>query len=226
MIDIHTHLLPNIDDGSQSIEESVFMSKEEVKNLVTDAICTPHMRLNVFTPKKEEVINSYNKLKEALTKQNIPLNLHLGWELHHSDDVIKQNEVDSYVYNGKNVVLLEFKNDEEDGVEICYKYIKKGYKVILAHVERYDYIIDDYDELKNLGVMFQVNAESVVGKSIFKCVKRVKKLLKLGYVDFVASDIHYTRTNQMLKAKIKIEKKYGTEVANKLFIENAKKVLL
>ena len=124
-------------------------------------------------------------------------------------------------------VLIEFSvSEQEDVSEAVYEIARMGYSPIIAHVERYPYLtVSDIFEIKDLGGLIQVNADSIVGKykRLFK--KRIKELFKNDLVDFVASDVHFGRNNCMQKAREYVGKKYGEEIMNKVFIENAKKIL-
>ena len=122
--------------------------------------------------------------------------------------------------------MLEFSTkNENDIAEAVYTCVEKGFIPIIAHIERYYYAnIEIAKEIKELGGFIQVNAGSVCGK--FGPYKRkATALIKAGLVDFVASDVHFKRTNYMLKAYNVAVKKFGRETADKLFTENAKTVL-
>ena len=226
IIDIHTHILPGVDDGSKSLEDSVKMCENEVKNKVTDAICTTHMHLNLYTPEQSKIEDAYISLKKELEKRNIPLKLHLGREFHHNFSYAKKKNYDiKYVIDGKNTILLELEESESDAVEVCYEYVVRGYKIILAHAERYNLTEQDVMDLKGMGVEIQLNAYSLVGlfPSIYK--RRARKILKWGFVDYVASDYHFARKNRLLKAYQYVQNKCGEEFANKVFYLNAQKLI-
>ena len=112
--------------------------------------------------------------------------------------------------NNTNYVLLEFSFSKEpdDLYDIIYNFSVNGYKIIVAHVERYDWItIDKVKGLKEEGAIIQVNSGSIVGLSSKKEKRFSKKLLRLNLVDIIASDIHSFRPSTMAKAMNKIKKK-------------------
>ena len=143
----------------------------------------------------------------------MPVKLLLGQEIYytHRVDIIKMLENGELLtMNNTNKVLLEisFVREPEDLYDILYDFSIKGYKVIVAHVERYEWItIDKVKSMKAEGAIIQINSGSIVGKTTSKEKRFVKKLLKLGLVDIVASDIHSFRSSTMEQALNKIKDK-------------------
>ncbi len=228
MIDIHAHILPFVDDGSKGLAQSLEMVKKELDLGVNALVLTPHYRFD-YKPTRAEVLNSFEALKEKLREDGCHIELYLGQELY-IDNNYKDfiaNSQDFICVNGAKNVLIEFDlGFYSDILSTVYELIRLGYRPIVAHIERYFYAdIDLAVQVKNLGGLIQVNADSIVGKNKRKYKKLTKKLFKLGLVDFVASDIHWFRENLMGKAYDFVTKKYGKELAEKVFIENAQKML-
>ena len=225
MIDIHTHILPFVDDGSANENLSVAMLKECVNQGITDIILTPHYR-KMFKKTPDELKVEFENLKSKV--KDIPINLYLGQEFY-IDENFKKNirKKQALTINGTKYLLIEFEyiNDVEM-VDIVYEVRRLGFIPIVAHYERYfDSDLTQAIEIKNLGGLIQVNADSLVGASKKFYKKLIKQLFKNDLVDFVASDVHFDRENLLWKAKNFVEKKYGKERAQKLFIENAKKLI-
>ena len=209
MIDVHTHVLPFVDDGSPSLEESLRMVKEEVENGVDTIVATPHHHLyRKYLKSVSEIEEAYLLLKNELAKQKISVNLLLGQEIYYcsSEDVaelLKQNRL--LPIAGTRTVLLEFSTTRapEDLEEVVYSLNVNGYDVIIAHVERYEWM--NYDAIANIRgkhCKIQVNAGALVGKEVSFAKKQLlKKLLKNDLVDFVASDVHSFRPCLMSKAR-------------------------
>ena len=227
MIDIHSHIIPNVDDGSTSMEASINLLKDAINEGITDIICTPHYRHKMFETTISELKIQFEKLLIETKKNNLPINLYLGQEIY----IRRPNALNEYKSNGKiitmnntNWLFLEFSyTNNIDISEVCYNAKLNGFNSIIAHIERYEYVdLNEAIEIKNTGALIQVNASSINGKYGFKTKRKVMKLIKNGIVDFVASDIHLTRENGMHKAYNKVSKKFGIEIANKLFKENAK----
>ena len=228
MIDIHTHVLPCVDDGSDSIKKSIKMLNIAVKMGVTDIILTPHYRMQ-YKLGKEQLLEEFESFKKEAKNEQIPVNLYLGQEIYVGKDYLRtfeQNKV--FTLNGTSYALLEFNFGKEcDIADAVFELSLRGYKSVIAHFERYDYAtIEEAFAIKKLGGLIQVNASSLLGKRGFSCKKMARRLLEEGLVDFVASDIHSKRTNYLEKAYKIVCKKYGKETADKVFTENAKTLFI
>ena len=227
MIDIHSHILPFVDDGCVSLEHSIQMLEKAIDQGVTDLILTPHYK-RVFPTTPEQIKKEFDVLNAEKNARNLPINLYLGHEIFmHKESTGLLLEDRLLTLNGTKYVLVEFKVREfSDIVERIYELVKAGYKPIVAHAERYNYFtIQDAQEVKELGGYIQVNAGSIKGKQRKSWKKRVRKLFKYSLVDFVASDAHEHRDNVMKKAKRWVRLRYGKNVAEKVFIENAKEII-
>lgn len=220
MLDIHSHILPNVDDGSSSLETSIKMLQEEVRNGVTDVILTPHYFFKKYTCEVLKLEATYNEIVDIVKKENIPLNLYLGQEIYFTNRVNlveKLNKGEILTLNGTKHILLEFNlgKEPEDIQEAIYNFTRCGYKVIVAHVERYSWITKDkVNQMINEGALIQVNAESLMGRNGLKIKFFTKSIVKKGLVNFIASDIHSFKKNELAKAN----KKYGKYIKEiKLF---------
>lgn len=227
MIDIHAHILPEVDDGSKCFSQSVDMLSASAAMGVTDVILTPHYRKE-YKLDKQLIVDAFNQFELSVKKEGVPIRLYLGQEIYVNSEMkslISQQKL--LTINNTNFVLVEF--DFENKKDICetvYELVSLGYKPIVAHIERYFYAdIDVAFEIKELGGFIQINAPSVVQKQSRKVLKFVKQLLKNDLVDFVASDVHYMRENCMKKAYELIKKKYGEQMAERIFVLNAKQLI-
>ena len=230
MIDLHSHIIPNVDDGSRSLEDSVNLIKESIKLGITDIVFTPHFESipNRMIP-NININESFNAFKKHLEDENLNINTYLGNEITISDNLIKDLKNSKCLsINGSKYILLEldfFAAEEEIG-ELIYELELAGYSVIIAHAERYMYADYKYIEmLVREGALIQINATSIITKHPF-LRKFIMKLIKNNLVHFVSSDVHFGRENKMLEAYQMVAKKIGKDIANKLFIDNPRKVLL
>lgn len=222
MIDIHSHFIFGVDDGSPNIETSLKMLQRAYGDGVTDVICTPHYRRGVFEPSAEDIMKNFTALKAA---NPYPINLYLGQEIaKHHGMFQRLKEGKLYTINGKKYVLLEFRYNEDSEIEESIFDAKfSGYLPIIAHVERYEYVKEkDVKKFVEDGALIQVNADSLVSGRHAHYKKRVEKYIKAGLVHFVANDMHYNREYCMKKAYDYVEKKFGGDTAENLFENNAK----
>lgn len=228
MIDVHTHILPFVDDGSESLEESLKMIEREISLGISDIIITSHaLRFDLKKVSKQELIDAFAKFC-ILVQNKYDVKLYLGQEIAYSDKMIsllKNKELLSI--NNSEYLLLELPFDEaiNDIDEVIFSCRVLGYKVIIAHVERYSYYnFRQLEDLKKLGVLFQVNSNSITGRSGKDIQKLSFKLFKKKMVDLVGSDVHAFRTNDLNEAFLMISKRFGEEVANVVFSQNAQKL--
>lgn len=234
IIDIHSHILPGIDDGARSLEESLEMLRIALKSGITDIICTPHYkegRHNAGPKKIQELIEN---LEELALENGIPINLHPGNELLYTidaEEALEDNKLNTM--NHTEYVLVEFQPfDSYQHIRNALDTIRGlGYLPILAHAERYDCLLKDWkciQELKDLGAEIQLNASSVVGELGGKLKRYTRKLLKKELVDYISTDAHRKegRTPDMSKCAELLYKKLDSGYVESLLYKNAKERLL
>ena len=234
MIDVHSHMLYGIDDGSRNIEESISI----IRNLnilgFTDIILTPHyIKDSRYMSPKGNNIKLIDELKKSLKENNIDTNLYLGNEIYIDesiDELVKNNEISPL--NDSNYLLIELpmSGERENYEDIFLELIKSGYKVVLAHPERYHSFQKDFNkiyELDDIGVLFQCNIGSMVGEYGKAAKKVLKRMLKEDLVYMFGTDIHHYKKdyNYILDAKKKIKKIVSEEKLEDLIINNAKKII-
>ena len=226
MIDIHAHILPLVDDGSASLEQSLQMLKGCAEQGVTDVILTPHCRAH-YNESADSLRKSFGEFAKVVSENGINVNLYLGQEVFINKHVKqKLQDGEHLTLNGSKYLLLEPDYVECEITEAVYELTHIGYIPIVAHVERFPYITEqDVVEIKELGGLIQVNASALFCNDFRTDKKRAKKFLKAGLVDFVASDIHSNRENYMQKAYKYVKSKYGIKYADAVFILNAKKII-
>lgn len=234
MIDIHTHIIPNIDDGSKSIEETFEMLKEAVDAGFTDIILTPHYIKEYY--ETDTNIREYwvKSIQEVLNNLQIPINVYVGNEIYVSEDMdnlIFKNEV-SCLNNSKYVLFeLPMNSNITYLDQILFKINNLEKIPIIAHPERYNYFQKNIDLLEKLhknGVLFQSNYASILGIYGEEAKKTVEKILKKKLVDFLGSDVHKPNTiyPSINKAKKKIVKIIGEKEFEKISNNNPRKIIL
>lgn len=229
-IDIHSHILHGIDDGSKSLEMSLELLEMMKAEGITDVIATPHFdaRYENFEEHNEKVDRAYNELLNSTSGKELP-NILLGSEVYYFEGMGKSYGIKNFTLSDSEYILVELSARPIDDTvieDICNIYENLGLRPILAHIERYAGF-RGFKKLLRLVedgiVLTQVNAESVFNKP-FKNV--VKKLIKRGYVTFIATDTHSvdTRPPMLKRALDEIEKQFGKDI-KETFKENSKMFL-
>ena len=234
MVDMHCHLLFGIDDGSKSIESSIKALKNLSELGYTDIILTPHYISETrYTSSKNNNFQLLKELRGKLYDNNIKINLYLGNEIFVNYDILdllKEDIISSL--NDSNYLLIELPMSGEFSgyIEVFLELINYGYKIILAHPERYISFQKDYSkilELEEIGIYFQCNIESITGGYGHHAKKMIKRLLKENKISFLATDLHHNKKdyNVYLKAKKKFLKYMTIEEYNKLINDNPRKII-
>lgn len=225
LIDIHTHIIPNVDDGSNSFNESLEMLNIMIGQGITNVIATPHVNSNATTATWERQVSQYKILKERAKHLNIKLKL--GAEVKYREHLM--TDYKKHCIEGTNYILMEFSWGTKEDVHGVLKDLQnQGLKPIVAHVERYSYLtLDDYKKLKENGVLLQVNTGAILGLGRDLWVKNAQILLGESLVDFIATDAHNTR-NRIVNLEETYEylsTKIDRDYLNDLFYNNALKLI-
>lgn len=226
--DLHCHILYGVDDGAKSEEQSNKMLDIAYEEGVRKIILTPHYNRRIWNVNDAVIRERYHSLVSQTKQRHPDLDLYLGRELYYCSDSMEELQTGNVTtMAGSSYVLVEFDTSIRLGdlTQAVMEVVQYGYIPILAHVERYECILDDFSriyQLKELGAYIQVNASGVMGEYGRLEKKCVKKLLKNGLVDFVATDAHRDnkRTPHIKKCVQYIEKKYGLEYARRIFEYN------
>ena len=210
MIDIHNHLLYEVDDGAKSIEDSIKALKDLSLLGYDSVILTPHYITNTrYNYSKQNNLKRLELLKEELKNNSVYINLYLGNEIYIDDKIL--NNLNKGLISSLNdskylLIELPMSGKYDDYIEVFTELINNDYKIILAHPERYTAFQKDFsliEELSKLGVLFQGNIESIIGSYGINAKKMMRKLLKQKKLSFLATDIHHKKRdyNTWKKAK-------------------------
>lgn len=188
MIDIHSHILYGVDDGSKDLSMSLVMLKEEMEEGVSTVYLTPHQNKQTLTgPLLKE---RYQSFLDEIKDRGIDLDIRLGSEIYYYPG-LKQDLLSgkALTMDESKYVLVEFSTRTETNVsEIVYELVIAGFIPIIAHIERYPYLKkQDYFDIKDAGALIQINASSF---KHFSSRGIIKYLLKNDLVDYVGSDAH------------------------------------
>lgn len=216
-VDIHSHILPGIDDGAKNVKESINLISEMNKLGFSKVIGTPHTYEGLYNNTLNTIKDSFDKLL-PFVKTKIKLGYATEYMLNKS--IIQKAKAKNLLCLKDNYVLVEMSYISEplNLREIIYEIKVNGYKPILAHPERYLFIKDfkSYYELKEIGCLFQINLLSAVDYYGQKVRKNLDKLILNDLVDFVGSDIHKLHHVKAFEKKIKIKnlKKFEKSISN------------
>jgi len=225
MVDIHSHVLPGIDDGAPDVETSIRMLRQSKENGVETVIATSHCYIKheddikIFLKKREE---SYKALVNAMEKcdEELP-DVKLGCEVNLSRDISKFDLLEKLCVEGTDYILIEMPYNYWDEVlfDAIYYITLRKMKPVMAHIERFFRHSNKFESLLDLDIFYQINADSVLEP---KMNRFMSASFKNEIVKFIGSDMHNTeaRPTQILKAYDKIAKIYGVGCADYL-MENS-----
>jgi len=232
-IDMHCHIIPGVDDGASTIEEAVEMLKIAYKEGIRYIVATPHFHPRRGEAELSEIRQQLMLLRQEAEKLEDKVRIFVGHEIYFTHDVadlLKEKRI--LTMNGKEFVLVEFSPSvEADYLKRGIQQLQmNGYTIVLAHVERYACLREDFSLVEYLcdtGVLLQVNAGSILGdkgRSVKKFIKRLFDEERVFCVGTDAHDLKY-RPPLMKKAAGYVEKKYGEEYARRIFFSNAATLL-
>lgn len=230
VIDTHSHVLPGVDDGAKDMEMAKQMISALYRQGVRTLFATPHISLCSRDDKVQRVASVYKKVTR-FTEANFPdMKILLGFEIYMEPGMIDRIKKEAAItMNGTAYVLCEFPfgGAYSDMYELLQQLVRARYKPVIAHVERYSCLRGHWDrirELREMGVLMQINAESLSGKLLDKRYRCGKALILADVIDFVGSDAHdmKERAPLMDQAQRTIEKLVGKEKAECILSKNAR----
>lgn len=204
-IDIHSHLLPGIDDGAKDMEDSIELIQKMASYGIKNFITTPHILGDVYPNTPEIITNKLQEVKLELVKRNLTeINLDAAAEY------MLDERFSAILENGElltlkdNLVLVEMSyfSPPLNLYDILFQLQLKGYKPVLAHPERYNAYhnnFEQYHKLKRAGCLFQLNLLSLTEQYGKGVQKTAEKLLKENLYDFVGTDTHHQMHLELLQ---------------------------
>ena len=234
-IDIHSHILPGIDDGSYSAETTAMMLSMAADSGIRKIIATPHYKSGRKTAPPNVVKSLTENLRNTVKALNIPIKLYSGNEIYYKQEIVDLLEKGKILtLAGSSCVLIEFAPDTH------FSYIRNavdnvkgnGYIPVIAHVERCDTLLRHMDRVENLkraGALMQMNSGSIMGQSGQNVKYGCKKMLKDRLIDFVATDAHSNmgkRIPQLHRCGAYLRLKCGDAYAERILHDNADEIIL
>lgn len=208
--DMHSHFIPGIDDGAQTIEDSIALIRAMKDMGFTSLVTTPHIKFDHYPNTTETIQNGLRQLHQALKENNIDIPIKAAAEYYIDDHFMQLLESEPLLTIRNNEVLVElsFMFEPLNFFNTLFKIQTKGYKPILAHPERYTFYHDKkeiYEQLKDRGVMLQLNTIALTGY-YGKSVKDIAEyLLEKRLYDYCGSDMHHLRHADQLRKALSIK---------------------
>lgn len=233
MIDFHTHIVYGVDDGSETLENSLKILKHAEKAGFHSIILTPHYMKNYYEVPANEIQERINILRKKCEEENIDVSLYQANEIYITNSIADLLNADiASTINCSKYVLFELPMNEEpmNLLEVIYKLIENGKVPIIAHPERYSFVQKDPNKLLELieqGVLFQANYGSIIGQYGKDVEKTVKILIKNNFISFLGTDVHKTGSiyTKMDEIYVELEKIISEDRIEDLVENNAYLVL-
>jgi protein-tyrosine phosphatase len=230
MIDIHCHMLPGIDDGAQTLQDSIALAKAAVDNGITHAVCTPHIHFGRYDNTRETISQASTTLRNALIDHNINLAISAAAEVRFDVEIlsaIDRNEIPFLgEWYGDKILLLEFPHGDFPigAAKLTRWLLDNEIRPMIAHPERNKGLLERPEKLSPLleqGCLLQLTAASVIGDFGPKAEKMALSLIAEGLATVVATDAHHIKKRPpLLRQAYDIVSKYeGNAIAQKLMVD-------
>jgi protein-tyrosine phosphatase len=203
-VDMHSHFIPGIDDGAQTMEDSLNLIRYFHELGYKKVITTPHVMSDSYRNTPEIILGGLEKVRLALKENNIPIEIEAAAEYYMDYDFEEKIDSGKLLTFGDKYVLVElsFVNPPDNMNHIFFKMITNGYKPILAHPERYSFwhkTFEKYEEIKEKGVLLQLNLNSLTGHYSIDTKKVAQRMIDANLVDFLGSDCHHVGHTELMK---------------------------
>lgn len=231
--DMHSHILPGLDDGAQDERESLEMLRIAAGNGIRKIIATPHFHYRRGHADPDKIRQTVSKMQKLLAESGISVELYAGNELFYTHELLDTVKAGgALTMADSDYVLLEFSPETERRKiqNAVYEFMNEGYYPILAHMERYlafQKHPDFAESIFRMGAYFQVNGGSLLGTAGWKTKRFAKSILETGMVQFLATDAHdiTRRPPGFGNLPDRLRKKYGEARLQEYLWENPAKIL-
>ncbi len=227
MIDLHSHILPGIDDGARSLDIALGMANQAVECGITHVVCTPHIHKGYFDNSLSSIRLSFKQFEQEVLKANIPLTLSFAAEVRVNEQIpiwARQGELPFLgTYDNKHVLLLEMPHSHiPQGIDALVKWLsQQGIQALIAHPERNRELLSEphkFEWLQKTGCLFQLTAGALTGRFGDKVEKFAHFLMQEKAFDVVASDSHdLTRRPNDMSEAFAIVEKFDSDLAINTF---------
>lgn len=231
--DIHSHILPLVDNGSVSMQQTKNMLKIAYEDGIRFILATPHYGVGCRNSDQEELKSKLELVRREAEQIDSNFRIELGNELFFSDDIIEHlRKKKALTLAGTRYVLVEFAS-ADSFVNIksgLHRFLINGYLPVLSHVEKYECLHRNYEGIQSLirlGAYMQMNISSITGNLSNTDAAFCKKLIQYGMIHLVGTDSHsdYIRTPSMREGILYMRRRFGEKTINQLLFINTKKLL-
>lgn len=206
-VDMHSHLIPGVDDGAPDVETAIKLVKRFKEMGYEKIITTPHIMSDHYKNTPETIGKGLETLKAAMLKEGINIPIEAAAEYYLDDSFMallddKENDLLSIGRNKYLLFELSMMEEPRELSDAIFKMSLRGYKPVLAHPERYGYMVKDFrklEDVKNRGADLQVNLMSLIGHYSPEVKKTAEKLIDAGMVDFIGTDCHNLRHTSVIQ---------------------------
>ena len=203
-VDIHSHLIPGIDDGVKNMEESIALVKKFHHLGYKKIITTPHIMSHRYANNSQTLRNGLTLLRERIAQEHLDIQVEIASEYYLDDHLMNLIAQFDILTFGSHYLLFEMSyiNHPVNLEAMIEVMIEAGYTPVLAHPERYVYMsknFSKYQKLKALGVLFQLNMNSITGYYSEEVKQLAHRLIDAGMIDFIGSDVHHMRHMQSIE---------------------------
>ena len=212
--DVHSHFIPGIDDGAQTMEDSIALIREFHDLGYKKVITTPHILSDGYPNTPEIILGGLEKVRVALKTEGIPIQIDAAAEYYVDFDFERKLKEQKLLTFGKNYLLFEvsYINAPDNLERVIFQMQTNGYKPVLAHPERYPFWVRNfemYEKLKEKGVLFQLNINSVTGYYSKQTRQTAEMLIEKNMIDFLGSDCHHSGHTSLIKSSAVYYKALG-----------------
>lgn len=200
--DMHSHLIPGIDDGAKSLEDSINLITELKKLGYTKLITTPHIMSDYYKNTPEIINNGLQKVRQELQRLSIDMEIEAAAEYYYDEYFLEVLKSGNLLTINKEYILFELSYlTKPSGIrEVIFDIQTRGYKPLLAHPERYPYLsLKEYMVYKEAGCFFQMNILSFCGHYGKSAEKSAELLMEYNLVDFLGTDLHHMQHIRIMK---------------------------
>ena len=203
-VDMHSHFIPGIDDGAQTINDSVEMITTMAELGYRKVITTPHIMGDFYRNNPQNIGEGVEKVRAALKAAGVKMEVEGAAEYYFDFELERKLEAERLLTFGNNYLLFEvsFMNSPDNLDGVIFRMQTGGYKPVLAHPERYPYWFRDiknFERLKDKGVLFQLNLNSLTGHYSIPTAKMAETMIDKGWYEFAGTDCHHTGHLELLR---------------------------